>query len=245
MRRPPSERQVERASLAKAQVHARKKATAARERRLERTKDAVKTWRLAKSRAKELTQGARSDEKAVSVAKEAVRDFERQEVRRHSRLLHRCYRCYCSTRRGSYPCDGKISSYVYEDARIEEALAQESRKLAVQARNFQREAREAATSGSSEALRRLQRVEARFYKLEDAYYKRVRELDLERESLRSLYGVKEVHGYWRAEAPETLCPSVSTRVIAKRLNDWQQGKQRATGARMVLHATVQEEQAGS
>ena len=136
--------------------------------------------------------------------------------------------------------------YVYEDARIQEALAHESRKLAVQARDFQRRAREAATNGSSEALRRLHRVEARFYKLEDAYYKRARDLSLERDSLKSLYGVKpRVYGHWRAEAPETLPPSVPTGVIAKRLNEWQQGKQRATAARMALHATVQEEQAGS
>ena len=244
MRRPLSERQAEHTSLAKAQVRARKKANAARERRLERTKEAMKTWRRAKSLAKKLMQDAREDEKHVSFKKKAVRDFERQEVRRHSHLLHRCYRCYCYTRHGSYR-DGKISSYVYEDARIGEAIAHESRKLAVQARDFQREAREVATSGSSEALRRLQRVETRFYKLEDAYYKRVRDLDLERDSLKSLYGVKLVHGQWLAEAPETLRPSVSTQVIAKRLNEWQQGKQRATGAQMVLHATVQEEQAGS
>ena len=245
MRRPLSERQAERASLAKAELRARKRATAARERRLERTKEAVKTWRLAKSLAKELMQGARSDEKHVSFTKEAVRDFERQEVRRHCSSLH-LFRCYCRTRRGSFPGDGKISSYVYEDARIQEALAHESRKLAVQARDFQRRAREAATNGSSEALRRLHRVEARFYKLEDAYYKRTRDLFLERDSLKSLYGVKpRVYGHWRAEAPETLPPSVPTGVIAKRLNEWQQGKQRATAARMALHATVQEEQAGS
>jgi hypothetical protein len=244
MRRPLSERQAERASLAKARVRARKKASAARERRLERTKEAVKTWRRAKSLAEELMKGAREDEKHVSFAKQGVRDFERQEVRRHSHLLHRCYRCYCYTRHGSYR-DGKISSYVYEHARIGEAIAHESRKLAVQARDFQRKARESATSGSSEALRRLQRVETRFYKLEDAYYKRVRDLDLEKDSLKSLYGVKLVHGQWLAEAPETLPPSVSTQVIAKRLNEWQQGKQHATGARMVLQATVQKEQAGS
>ena len=232
MRRPLSERQAERASLAKAEVRERMKATAARERRLERTKEAVKTWRRAKSLAEKLMKGARSDEKGVSFAKEAVRDFERQEVRRHSRLLHRCYRCYCGERGG--PGDGKISSYAYEDARIQEALAQESRKLAVQARDFQREAREAATSGSSEALLRLRRVESRFYKLEDAYYKRARDLDLERDGLKSLYGVKLVHGYWQAEAPETLPPSVSSWVIAKRLDEWQQGNQRANGARMVL-----------
>ena len=94
MRRPLSERQAERASLAKAELRARKRATAARERRHERTKEAVKTWRFAKSLAKKLMQVAREDEKHVSFAKEAVRDFERQEVRRHSHLLHRCYRCY-------------------------------------------------------------------------------------------------------------------------------------------------------
>ena len=77
---------------------------------------------------------------------------------------------------------------MYDDARIGEALAHESRKLAVQARDFQRRAREAATNGSSEALRRLHRVEARFYKLDDPYYKRARDLDLERDSLKSLYG---------------------------------------------------------
>ena len=67
MRRPLSERRAERASLAKAEVRARKKATAARERRLERTKEAVKIWRHAKSPlAKKLMQGAREDEKNVN-----------------------------------------------------------------------------------------------------------------------------------------------------------------------------------
>ena len=87
-----------------------------------------------------------------------------------------------------YPGSGKNSSYVYEEARVEEAKAHESQKLALQARDFEREARDAVVSGSSEALRRLRRVETRFCKLEDACYKHVRDLDLERDSLKSLYG---------------------------------------------------------
>lgn len=67
-------------------------------------------------------------------------------------------------------------------------------KLALEARDFECEARDTVASGSSEALRRLRRVETRFYKLEDAYYKHVRDLDLERDSSKSSYGVKVVDG---------------------------------------------------
>ena len=78
MRRPLSEPRAERAALAKAEMRARRTAAAARERRLERTKEAVAVWRYAKSLARELRRGARSDEKQVRVVKQGVRDFERQ-----------------------------------------------------------------------------------------------------------------------------------------------------------------------
>ena len=51
-------------------------------------REAVKTWRRAKSLAKKLMQDAREDEKHASFKKKAVRNFERQEVRRHSHLLN-------------------------------------------------------------------------------------------------------------------------------------------------------------
>ena len=68
-------------------------------------------------------------------------------------------------------------------------------------------------------------METRLHKLEDAYYKHVRDLDLERDSLKSLYGVKRVGGFWQGEGPMTVGPSVPASVIAKRLKEWQQGKQ--------------------
>jgi hypothetical protein len=225
MRRPLSERQAERAALAKA-------AAAARERRLEHTKEAVELWHRAKSLARELMRGAREDEKHVRFVKQGVRNFERQEVRRHCVMIdgiNRWRNCTCMRRgvyESDYPGGGKISSYVYEEARVEEAKARESRKLALEARDFEREARDAVASGSSEALRRLRRMETRLHKLEDAYYKHVRDLDLERDSLKSLYGVKmSFDGYWQGEGPMTVGPSVPASVIAERLKEWQQGKQ--------------------
>ena len=127
--------------------------------------------------------------------------------------------------RSDYPGGGQISSYVYEEARVEEAKARESRKLALEARDFEREARDAVASGSSEALRRLRRVETRFYKLEDAHSQMWRKLKLEEDTLKSLYGVKRVDGYWQGEGPMTVGPSVPASVIAERLKEWQQGKQ--------------------
>ena len=82
MRRPLSERQAERAALAKA-------AAAARERRLEHTKEAVELRHRAKSLARELMRGAREDEKQVRFVKQGVLHFERQEVRRHCTMIHR------------------------------------------------------------------------------------------------------------------------------------------------------------
>jgi hypothetical protein len=120
---------------------------------------------------------------------------------------------------------GKISSYVYEEARVEEAKARESRKLALEARNFEREARDAVKSGSSEALRHLRRMRTRFYKLEEACSQMWRKLELEKDNLKSLYGVKMVGGFWQGEGPMTVGPSVPERVIAERLKEWQQGKQ--------------------
>jgi hypothetical protein len=198
-------------------MRARRKATVARERRIERTKEAVKTWRRAKSLARELMRGARSDEEQIRFVKQGVRDFERQEVRRHCTMIHRWRGCKC-WQRGVYAGGGNISSYVYEEARLEEAKARESRKLALEARDFEREARDAVASGSSEALQRLRRVETRFNKHEDAFYKHERDLDLERDSLKSLYGVKMVKGYyWQGEGPMTVGPSVPASVIAERL----------------------------
>ena len=108
---------------------------------------------------------------------------------------------------------------------MEEARARESRKLALEARDFEREARDAVASGSSEALRRLRRVRTRLHKLEDAYYKHVRDLDPELDSLKSLYGVKMVEGFWQGEGPMPADYSVPASVIAERLKGWQQGKQ--------------------
>ena len=109
---------------------------------------------------------------------------------------------------------------------MEEARARESRKLALEARDFKREARDTVASGSSEALRRLRRVETRFYKLEDAHSQMWRKLKLEEDTLKSLYGVKLVDGYWQGEGPMTVgCPSVPASVIAERVKEWQQGKQ--------------------
>ena len=107
---------------------------------------------------------------------------------------------------------------------MEEAKARESRKLALEARDFERQARDTVASGSSEALRLLRRMETRLNKLEDAHYKHFRDLDLERDSLKSLYGVKMVGGFWQGEGPMTVGPSVPERVIAERLKEWQQGK---------------------
>ena len=121
MRRPLSERQAERAALAKAEMRARRTAAAARERRLERTKEAVEIWHRAKSLARELMRGARSDEKQVRFVKQGVRDFERQEVRRHCVMMHRWRGCKCLQRGcmlSEYAGGGKISSYVYEEARV-------------------------------------------------------------------------------------------------------------------------------
>ena len=163
--------------------------------------------------------------------KQAVRDFERKEVRKHCVMIHDIHRwrnCTCMRRgvyESDYPGGGKISSYVYEEARMEEARARESRKLALEARDFEREARDAVASGSSEAMRRLRRVETRFYKLEDATYKHVRDLDMETDSLKSLYGVKMVDGFWMGKGPHTVGPSVPASVIAERLKEWQQDKQ--------------------
>ena len=88
-----------------------------------------------------------------------------------------------------------MSSYVHEEARLQEAKARESRKLALEARDFECEARDTVASGSSKALRRLRRVETRFYKREDAYSQMWRKLELEKDRLKSLYGVKMVEGY--------------------------------------------------
>lgn len=229
MRRPLSERRAERAALAKAEMRARRAAATARERRLERTKEAVVIWRYAKSLARELMREARENEKHVRFVKQGVRDFEKQEVRRHCSMIHDIHgwrNCKCSRWSVDPPAGGgKISSYVYEEARMEEARARESRKLALEARDFKREARDTVASGSSEALRRLRRVETRFYKLEDAHSQMWRKLKLEEDTLKSLYGVKRVDGYWQGEGPMTVGPSMRESVIAERLKEWQQGKQ--------------------
>ena len=113
---------------------------------------------------------------------------------------------------------------MYEEARLEEARARESRKLALEARDFERQARDTVASGSSEALRLLRRMETRLNKLEDAFMQELKNLDLERDSLKSLYGVKMVNGYWQGEGPMTVRPSMPASVIAERLKEWQQGK---------------------
>ena len=69
-------------------MHARRAAATARERRLERTKEAVEIWRYAKSLVRELMRGAREDEKHVRFVKQGVRDFEKQEARRHCDMIH-------------------------------------------------------------------------------------------------------------------------------------------------------------
>ena len=201
-------------------MRARRKAAAARERRLERTEEAVVIWRYAKSTARELMRGARSDAKQLRFVKDGVRVFERQEKRRHCVMIHgrgrnrKCKWWWCG--------GGRVSSYVYEEARVEEAKAREWRKLALEACDFEREARDAVASGSSEALRRLWRVETRFHKLEKASLKHVRDLDKEKDSLKSLYGVKRVDGFWVGKGPHTVGPSVPASVIAEGLKEWQQ-----------------------
>ena len=180
------------------------------------------TWHHAKSLARQLMREARSDAKQLRFVKEGVRVFERQEMRRHCVMIHGHGRnCKCK----SWWFDltgGRVSSYVYEEARVEEAKARECRKLALEARDFEREARDAVASASSEALRRLRRVETRFYKLEDAYDKHVHDLDKENDSLKSLYGVKWVAGFWKGKGPHTVGPSVRASVIAEGLKEWQQ-----------------------
>ena len=79
---------------------------------------------------------------------------------------------------------------------MEEARARESRKLALEARDFEREARDTVASGFSEALGRLRGMQTRFYKLENAYSQMWRKLEHEKDTLKSLYGVKMVDGYW-------------------------------------------------
>ncbi len=106
---------------------------------------------------------------------------------------------------------------------MEEAKAREPRKLALEARNFECEARDAVASGSSEALRRLRRVELRLNKLEDAISRMWRKLELEKDTLKSLHGVKMVDRYWQGEGPMTVGPSMHASVIAERLKEWQQG----------------------
>ena len=126
---------------------------------------------------------------------------------------------------GRSACRRKDQLNVYEEARLEEARARESRKLALEARDFEREARDTVASGSSEALRRLRRMQTRLNKLEDAFIQEWKNLDLERDSLKSLYGVKMVGGFWQGEGPMTVGPSMRANVIAERLKEWQQGKQ--------------------
>jgi hypothetical protein len=165
-------------------------------------------------------RGARSDAKQVRFVKEGVRVFERQEMRRHCDMIHGTHGRNCKCKSEWFNLTGgRISSYVYEEARVEEAKARESRTLALEARDFEREARDAVASGSSEAMRRLRRVETRFYKLEDATYKHVRDLDMETDSLKSLYGVKMVDGFWMGKGPHTVGPSVPASVIAERLKE--------------------------
>ena len=67
-------------------------------------------------------------------------------------------------------------------------------------------------------------METRLNKLEDAFMQELKNLDLERDSLKSLYGVKMVNGYWQGEGPMTVRPSMPASVIAERLKEWQQGK---------------------
>ena len=71
-------------------------------------------------------------------------------------------------------------------------------------------------------MRRVWRVETRFHKLEKASLKHVRDLDKEKDSLKSLYGVKRVDGFWVGKGPHTVGPSVPASVIAEGLKEWQQ-----------------------
>ena len=88
-------------------------------------------------------RGARADEKHARFVKQGVRDFQKQEVRRHCVMIHGMYGRNCKCLRGfDHAGGGKISSYVYEEARMEEASARKSRKLALEARDFKSQARD-------------------------------------------------------------------------------------------------------
>jgi hypothetical protein len=143
-------------------MRARRSAKAARERRLDRVHEAAEILRFAMSRARETKRNARDDERHARFLKQEARHFRSQE-RRH---IH------------SYPGEKRLEwkqwdyfpngcPYVLEEARMAEALAGESRKLADEAGDLLRKARE-AVSGSPGAMQRRRRGEQRFFKAVEA-----------------------------------------------------------------------------
>ena len=176
MRRPLSERRAERAALAKAEMRALRSAKAARERRLHGVHEAAEILRFAMSRARATKRGARLDERYARFLKQEARHFRSQE----RRWIH------------SYPGEKELEwkqrdyfpngrPYVREEARMAEALAGESRKLADEAGDLLRKARE-AVSGSPGAMQRLRRGEERFFTAEDAFHLfRMRQVETEKE----------------------------------------------------------------
>ena len=157
MRRPLSERRAERAALAKAEMRARRSAKAARERRLNRVHEAAEILRFAMSMARATKREARLDERHARFLKQEARHLRSQERRWiHSYIGEK----ELEWKQWDYFPNG--CPYVLEEARMAEALAGESRKLADEAGDFLRKARE-AVSGTPGAMQRLRRGGKRFF----------------------------------------------------------------------------------
>ena len=141
-------------------MRARRSAKAARERRLNRVHEAAEILRFAMSRARATKREARLWERHARFLKQDARHFRSQERRWiHSYIGEK----ELEWKQWDYFPNG--CPYVLEEARIAEAVAGESRKLADEAGDLLRKARE-AVSGSPAYLRR---GEQRFFKAEDAF----------------------------------------------------------------------------
>ena len=141
-------------------MRARRSAKAARERRLNRVHEAAEILRFAMSRARATKREARLWERHARFLKQDARHFRSQERRWiHSYIGEK----ELEWKQWDYFPNG--CPYVLEEARIAEAVAGESRKLADEAGDLLRKARE-AVSGSPAYLRR---GEQRFFKAEAAF----------------------------------------------------------------------------
>ena len=141
-------------------MRARRSAKAARERRLHRVHEAAEILRFAMSKARATKREARLDERDARFLKQDARHFRSQERRWiHSYIGEK----ELEWKQWDYFPNG--CPYVLEEARMAEAVAGESRKLADEAGDLLRKARE-AVSGSPAYLRR---GEQRFFKAEDAF----------------------------------------------------------------------------